>query len=399
MKTIFIKGGRKKVVFVTAGIIIIGIVAGIIVSHNNKVNTKDKTNYEEGVSTTMNENNKDTLDSTIIEEDMKKAGREGIEAMADAANHKEMSSFRDPNSTGSFKVIGYYPNWHGDMIDQIKWDKLTHINYAFLIPTNDAGILPLQDKAVVEKLIKTAHENNVKVGVSVGGWSYANELLENTFVKATDTDEKCRILSDEILKVVDDYGFDGVDMDWEYPKQGISDYQYEFFMTYLRQGLSTREKYLTAAVVGCGSVGSGQTDYILDMLDWVNVMAYDGSEGAGHSPYSYALECGEYWINTRKVDADRVILGVPFYERPNWTSYADIVAADEAAAYKDTTKYLGNTVYYNGLPTMADKTEWACVNAGGIMIWEIMLDSENEDLSLLNQINTKALEYFPDYKK
>lgn len=239
----------------------------------------------------------------------------------------------------------------------------------------------------------------MKVAVAVGGWSYDNIPLESTFEQATDTDEKCELLANNILKVVDDFEFDGVDMDWEYPNAGTTAKQYEYFMTLLRKELSTRGKYLTAAVVGSGSKGGGQTDYILSMLDWINVMAYDGGTGADHSPYSYAVECGEYWINSRGMDSGRVILGVPFYERPNWNSYGDIVATEEAAANKDSTDINGVTVYYNGLSTIADKTEWACINAGGIMIWEINQDSKTEELSLLNQIYTTAISYFPDLKK
>jgi GH18 family chitinase len=303
------------------------------------------------------------------------------------------------DGTNNFKVIGYFPNWAGDVIDEMRWDKLTHVNYAFAIPTKEGEIRDLGDKTLVDKLIKTAHDNNVKVGLSVGGWSYNDELLEGTFVLATNTDEKCKLLADNILKCIDDYGFDGVDMDWEYPREGISTKQYEYFMTFLRQGLTMRNKYLTAAVVGNGSTAYGQSDYILDMLDWINVMAYDGDEGPGHSPYSYAVQCGEYWLNNRDVKPNKVVLGVPFYERPGWSSYSDIVANDVSASAIDSTQYNGKTIYYNGLPTMEKKTSWACENVGGIMIWEITEDSKDDELSLLNQIYKTTIQYFPDYKE
>src|SRR5262245_1566636 len=40
---------------------------------------------------------------------------------------------------GNFKVIGYMPSWSGD-VNQIQYDKLTHINYAFLLPTSSGGL-------------------------------------------------------------------------------------------------------------------------------------------------------------------------------------------------------------------------------------------------------------------
>jgi GH18 family chitinase len=339
-------------------------------------------------------------DNSVKEED-------GVSTVAIDDKKEEVSLFTLPEdrtelmTSGSddFKVIGYFPNWYGDIVDQIEWNKLTHVNYAFAIPTKEGEIRSFPDEALVTKLIKTAHENNVKVGLSVGGWSYLDVPLESTFVEATNTDAKCQLFSERVLEVVDQYGFDGVDMDWEYPRAGTSTKQYEYMMTFLRQGLTARGKFLTVAVVGNGPTADGQSDYILDMLDWVNIMAYDGDNGAGHSPYEFALSCGDYWLNTRGLARNKVVLGVPFYERPNWTSYRDIVAFDETAAQKDSIEFNGTTIYYNGLPTMEAKTVWACENAGGVMIWEIGEDCEAEELSLLNQIYKTTMEYYPEFKK
>ena len=289
------------------------------------------------------------------------------------------------NAFNSFKRVAYFPNWYGDVVNNVPFSKLTHINYAFAIPTSDGNIRDLGDTAIVNKLISTAHNNGVKVLIAVGGWSYNGVPLEDTFVQATNTDAKCKKLANSILSVIDTYGFDGADIDWEYPRANTSS-QYESFMTYLKQGLESRGKLLTAAVVGNGSTGYGQTDKVLNILDWINVMAYDGNAGSGHSPYNFAVECGEYWTKTRGLSKDKVVLGVPFYERPNWASYADIVAKDPANAYKDSAVINGTTVYYNGITTMKNKTTWACNNAGGIMIWEITQDSKNAQLSLLNAI-------------
>jgi GH18 family chitinase len=134
------------------------------------------------------------------------------------------------------------------------------------------------------------------------------------------------------------------------------------------------------------------------MLDWINVMAYDGDKGAGHSPYSYTVNGGEYWSITRGVDKGRVVMGVPFYARPSGISYAAIIAKDKCAAYKDVIEVCQTTNFYNGLITMADKTKWVCENAGGIMIWEITQDTVNKKLSLLNLIDATIREYYPYYK-
>ena len=90
------------------------------------------------------------------------------------------------------------------------------------------------------------------------------------------------------------------------------------------------------------------------------------------------------------MDASKVVLGVPFYERPNWASYADIVNANSANAYNDSAVINGTTVYYNGINTMSQKAKFAAENAGGIMIWEISQDTTNSNLSLMNAIYNSA---------
>ncbi len=307
--------------------------------------------------------------------------------------YEEEVNVEVPSSSGkygnNFKAVAYYPNWYGDITSDIQWDKLTNIIYAFALP-NASGVLDSVDGSanVINSLISAAHANDTKVELAVGGWSYSDgSMCQYVFEQATNTDAKCRSLANSILEVVDKYGFDGVDIDWEYPTASSAS-QYTTFMRYLREGLTQRGLTLSSAVAATG--GTYQTDEVLQMVDWINVMAYDGNSGSGHSPYSLLTDSFYYWNTTRNMDASKIVLGVPFYERPNWASYADIVAANPANAYNDSAVINGTTVYYNGLNTMANKATFAAQNAGGIMIWEISQDSKDADYSLLNQIYRSA---------
>ena len=286
-----------------------------------------------------------------------------------------------------FKVVGYAPNWYGSgYLNNIDYSQVTHLIYAFAIPTAEGEIRPLNDRGFMTALVKKAHENNVKVCIAIGGWSYGGAPLESTFAAATDTDAKCRTLANAMLKVVDDYGLDGIDVDWEYPRANTSR-QYETLIKYLREGLDQRGegKILTSAVAGFTTAGYSPT--ALGYLDWVNVMAYDGNGAAGHSPFSYAVDSTNTWKKAG-LPKDKIMVGVPFYARPNWTSYSDLTAADKSNAARDKTEYKGATVYYNGLETIAQKTEFAFDNAGGVMIWEMSQDYvADKNLSLLNKIH------------
>lgn len=107
---------------------------------------------------------------------------------------------------------------------------------------NASGVLDSVDGSanVINSLIEAAHNSGTKVEMAVGGWSYSDgSLCQYAFEKATNTDAKCRSLANSILSVVDKYGFDGVDIDWEYPTASSAN-QFTSFMRYLREGLTQR---------------------------------------------------------------------------------------------------------------------------------------------------------------
>ena len=297
-------------------------------------------------------------------------------------------------SNSSFRVVGYFPEWKPDKEKYIQYDKLTHINYAFAIPNSDGSIKQLDNPDLAEKVIKKGHSNGIKVLLAVGGWEYNGKELERTFVEATDSDSKCEKLANDILSLVDKYGFDGVDMDWEHPRtDGNSKNQYASLLKYLQKGLKKDDKLLTAAVQpGVNAEGqvswdaAGHLDSALACLDWINVMAYDGGDGDRHSSFDFAKNSINYWKNTRKLPANKVVLGVPFYGRPSWASYEDILKADSSAYKKDVATIDGKEAHYNGIDTIKKKTEFAKENVSGIMIWEISQDTTDIDKSLLNAI-------------
>lgn len=297
-------------------------------------------------------------------------------------------------SDGNFKIVGYFPSWKPEKSKEIKYGMLTHINYAFAIPNSDGTVKALENPDLAKEIVKNAHSAGVKVHLAVGGWEYNGTPLEATFVAATDSDDKCKSLADSILKLVDEYDFDGVDMDWEHPRtDGDSKNQYTTLLKYLREGIDKRNKSLSAAVLaGVNADGgvlydaAGHTDEALSYLDWINVMAYDGGDGDRHSSYDFAVNSANYWLKTRKLPASKVVLGLPFYGRPSWASYEEILAADGDAYKKDVATIDGKEAYYNGIDTIVKKTKWAKDNASGVMIWEISQDTVDKDKSLLNAI-------------
>ncbi len=306
-----------------------------------------------------------------------------------------------------FETVAYFAAWKKEGIRRTKYEYLTQINYAFAIPTVDGEVLPLEYPEVVQRLIKEAHEHDTKVLISLGGWSWLDIPLEDTFVKATETPEKTRKLVDSIMAVVDEYGFDGIDVDWEYPRKSRgSDKQNEYLVELLAERLHAQGKLLTVAVIGgCYSlrtdldhpdvqasldVCAGYTDKALALYDQINIMAYDGGDEAAFSSYEMAVSCAEYWRDHRGIPGEKITLGVPFYGRPGG-SYTDLFAFDGDADKTDNVD-LGNgkVSWHNGIPTMRKKTRYAKDTLGGIMIWEIAQDAMNPEKSLLKAIYDEA---------
>lgn len=303
------------------------------------------------------------------------------------------SAPRDTELT-DFKVVGYYPSWKPDKLQAVDFSVVTYVCYAFAIPTAEGSLRDLENPETARTLIRSAHENGAKVLLSVGGWSYNDVPLEGVFMQATADSAGIERLAESILAMCEKYGFDGVDMDWEHPRvDGTSARQYEALILALSGRLHAGGKLLTAAVLS-GATVDGNVYYdavthsnaVLNALDFINVMAYDGGDGERHSPYQFAVDCGRYWKETRGLPAHKVVLGLPFYARPSWADYGAVLASVPEASGRDHVSYNGMEVHYNGLDTIREKTRYALETLGGVMIWELTQDTSDRSKSLLHAI-------------
>jgi hypothetical protein len=282
-------------------------------------------------------------------------------------------------ATAQFRVVGYMPSWAGD-VNAIQYNKLTHINYAFALPTSTGGLQAVENPGKLQSLVSLAHARGVKVLIAVGGWNNgddsgfeslaANSTYRNNFVNA-------------LINFVNQYGLDGVDIDWEYPDDGASANNYSTLMTQLATEMHNRGKLLTAAVVGIN--GSSILNSVFNVVDFLNLMAYDYNN-FDHSTYSYAQQSLSYWKG-RGLPASKAVIGVPFYGRPSWETFAQLVARG-ADPYADVFSGVG----YNGITTIKNKTNLAFDQGSGVMIWELSGDATGAN-SLLSAIHEVVLNH------
>jgi GH18 family chitinase len=293
----------------------------------------------------------------------------------------------------TFKIIGYLPSWAGT-VQEMQLSKLTHVNYAFILPNGDGSLQGLDNPAKLQSLVSAAHAQGVKVLISVGGWNDGNDQgFETLAANATSRTN----FTNNLVNLVNQYSLDGVDIDWEYPdpdnsnpdnpQPGSSAHNYGLMMTSLSSAMHSRGKLLTGAIVALGWAGKGIPVSVFSQVDFYNLMAYDGGDGALHSPYQFAVDSVNYWRG-RGLPAEKTVLGVPFYGRPSWASYRTLIAAG-CSPDSDTCNYQGNTVYYNGRPTIRAKVDLAKAQGGGIMYWENSQDT-TDGTSLVSAIYARV---------
>jgi GH18 family chitinase len=294
-----------------------------------------------------------------------------------ATNAPEPTVIPSP-SAPSFIVLAYVTE--GIIADLIPYDKLTHINYSFLTPKADGTFNRIINAWKLKQIVESAHEHGVRVCISVGGWGW-----DAQFEELAANPETRSVFVQNLKAFVDEFGLDGVDMDWEYPDPGPSSQNFLALIQELRAALP--DKLLTTAVVAHGDEhGLGVPDESFELFDFVNVMTYDGADHGSMEQFERGLA---YWTE-RGVPEQKLVMGAPFYGDPN-LPYFKIVQADPSAAQTDVVEYYGRTYHYNGIPTIQAKTRIAMQKAGGIMFWTLDHDAQG-DLSLLNAIDQTVRE-------
>ncbi len=303
----------------------------------------------------------------------------------------------------AFKVMAYSSELpFDDPVEDIRFDRLTNIIYAFLIPRADGSLVPIEKPERLRALVKEAHRHKVKVSIALGGWSYKDVPLAPNF-EALAADKTARErLASEVLDFVKEYNLDGVELDWEYPTLGESARNYESLVLTMRWKLKSRGKLFSAAVNGAWTkfqgtdFSSGVSTNCLNAFDWITVMSYD-LYGAQHAPLWYADTSIAFWAN-RGMPREKIILGMPLYARPSWKQYRELVAENRGNAWRDYASGTSGESWYNGLATLKEKTRMALLSAGGVMLFDIHEDTHDATsvLKMVHELKLRAVDTDPE---
>ena len=295
-------------------------------------------------------------------------------------------------------IVAYVTSWTETMPDV---SLMTHINYAFGHVTDSFDGVRIDNG---ERLRKVADaKGTVKVCLSVGGWG------SGRFSEMASTEARRKAFAASCAAAVDEYGLDGIDIDWEYPTvpaAGISasprdTEHYTLLMKELRSALGP-DRLLTLA----SACHARHIDFpaILPYVDWVNVMAYDMGRPPRHNAALYASpHSGRFTADeavkshlAAGVPADKIVMGVPFYGHGK-EGYGDFVDYKDLPAPHTGHKALwdaeAKVPYYadaegklilsfDNVRSIGEKCLYILKNGlRGGMYWEYGCDNETAELA------------------
>jgi chitinase len=301
-----------------------------------------------------------------------------------------------------FYVVGYFPSYRNlSDVPDVKFRMCNVINYAFFgVNTNNE--LTVNNSALALQVITKAKANNAKTFLSINDGSGDGKTnFKNMAVTAGGRNHFIK----DVMSKVRQYGFDGVDVDWEYPTTSDgTDVTFTALMKELSDSLHRDAKYYLTAAITPGKYAGGTRDAIktelFSYVDWFNIMAYDDFSTTvpykQHSDYTLATTSLNYWITTRGMPKTKAVLGFPAYGRPSGITqsgtvltYKDILSkggsSQSDSAVVTSGGFSNYTIYYNGQSTVKKKAILAKQIANGVMVWEKWQDATDAN-SLLKAV-------------
>ncbi len=221
-------------------------------------------------------------------------------------------------------VIGYYYSGTRAVFDhtRIRYRYLTHIAHAFAWPDSSGGLV-VPEGFLYPELVAEAHDNGVKVIISLGGWGNAGG-----FAGMASTPESRRRFISQLLDFCMKNGYDGVDIDWEFVSNSEEQANFVLFVRELSAALKSRTPPLLLTMAApAGHYWGKWISYeaLAREFDFIGFMTYDyhgaWSDHSGHNSPLYACNsdgCGSvsetyHYALSRLVPPEKLLLGVPLF--------------------------------------------------------------------------------------
>ena len=311
--------------------------------------------------------------------------------------------------------------------DQIPFKKLTHINHAG-VSFDANGNLIVPSGFLERELLDKGHKNGVKVML----------LLSGDFAGLESTTGGLSAFLTNMQAFIAEYGYDGIDIDWEYPSSTEDAAFFRSLLLGLRGGLPSPRYIISADVAPWGGTGYDFPDTKF-IVDYFNIMTYDcagpWTDSAQlnsaifpdpNNPEPYDCEPGgsvkeaiDIYVQDLQIPAVQLNVGTPFYGYvyhqanalwglcPNEDCSNSVDYENYGTFFKPRINQMGWRTYYdpyslvpymlkvdgsNGFITYDDASstfyrvwysDWAR-GLGGTFIWELDADYDGLTQDLLD---------------
>ncbi|KAK3033206.1 hypothetical protein RJ639_036998 [Escallonia herrerae] len=235
----------------------------------------------------------------------------------------------------------YWPSWAFDTFppSAIETSLFTHIYYAFLIPNNVTYKFDITNSTalMLMNFTSTLHSSNppLKTLFSIGGANDGREI----FSRMSSNSTWRKVFIDSTIEVARKFGFDGIDLDWEFPQTQDEMINFGLLLHEWRAEVEKEAEATCRAPLLLSAATYFAVDFFIDKiyrsypvgsvsenLDWINAMCYDyhgswdtsatGAQAALYDPKgnvttSYGLQS---WIKAG-FPRKKLIMGLPLYGR------------------------------------------------------------------------------------
>ena len=304
-----------------------------------------------------------------------------------------INGLRDANGANQSLTAAQIPS----EIQSIHWDGYDVIVHAFAEPVDSNGSIgeSLGNFSAYQASILTeAHARKKSVILSIGG-AFPTRLETQFFNITTDPTKRANFISN-VVSYMKTKGYDGVDIDWEFPNATTGKAALTLLMTDLYAAVKAENSdYMVMFGTGPAYfMGGYDFTALKDHSDFFFYFGYDwknatpsGANGpmkqpgsgvqyttAGDTLYEQSVRGGIQYVIDKGYPADQIICGLPFYGSDNtsWSTVRNTWAAN-IAGYDAAIDANAMEVQING--------EWFTTPVAMKMKMSALLDSSSSVLN------------------
>lgn len=316
------------------------------------------------------------------------------------------------------RIVPYYrPRWVKGWGKSDKAVHLTEEHFGlftdiihFAYSVNEQGGITYQwagggdnKKTVNEALeeIKRLHSAAKSQARLIAGFGHMDKQL----TQAVSRPKTRRALARNMAQWAITRGYQGIDLDWEYPEGPAQWNNLGLFLADLREELAGTGISISIAASVNYRI---PTLLVTDQIDFILTMSY-GSQTAQHASMERYQREANICVNKLHMPKAKVVLGLPFYSNEQG-KLTDQYGYSQIYAWHPNLKADVNTFRskkkdgsdgpmhsFNGRKLIGDKCQWAKDNGfGGVMIWAYETDLPLKHHASLGRAMYKVLRQTPN---